>query len=100
MNIQLAAQHSRPVSHDPETHASGRNLFVGHSRTVILHGENAPFADAGERHDKTASPSVTDRVVNRFLSDSIEMKSPEIVERKLGIFGPQQTFDPEMLAVS
>jgi len=70
--------------------------MIRHSGTVILHGEDAPVADSGERHDEASGFPVADRVVDRLLSDSIEVNGSKIVEREPRITRPQEAFNPEM----
>jgi hypothetical protein len=70
------------MSHDPKAHSRGRSLLIRHSGTVILHGEDAPVADSGERHDEASGLPVADRVVDRLLSDSIEVNGSKIVESR------------------
>jgi hypothetical protein len=85
------------MSHDPEAHSRESSLLIWHSGTVILHGEDAPIADAGERHDEANGFPVAYRVVDRLLSDSIEVNGSKIVERELRITRTQEAFNPEMV---
>ena len=84
------------MSHDSKAHSRGRSLLIRHSGTVILHGEDAPVADSGERHDEASGFPVADRVVDRLLSDTIEVNGSKIVEREPRITRPQEAFNPEM----
>ena len=85
------------MSHDSEPHPRESSRLIRHSGTVILHGEDAPVADSGERHDEASGFPVADRVVDRLLSDSIEVNGSKIVKRELRITRTQEAFNPEMV---
>jgi hypothetical protein len=85
------------MSHDSEAHSRQISPLIRHSGTGILHGEDTSVADSGERHDKANGFAVADRVVDRLLSDSIEVNSSQIVKRELRIARPQETFNSELI---